>query len=99
MCIRDSLYPNPWPKAEHLKRRWHAHPVFPKILKTTKKIILRTDWEIYAEEFKKTLEIHKYNSLKCSSIKLSHGISRFEQKFIRQNRKIYELICHEKDSP
>ena len=21
------LYPNPWPKAKHLQRRWHGHPV------------------------------------------------------------------------
>jgi len=26
------LFPNPWPKPAHLKRRWHAHPVFPFLL-------------------------------------------------------------------
>ena len=26
------LYPNPYPKSQHLKRRWHGHPVFPMLL-------------------------------------------------------------------
>jgi tRNA G46 methylase TrmB len=26
------LYPNPYPKAQHLKRRWHGHPIFPILL-------------------------------------------------------------------
>ena len=89
------LYPNPWPKSEHLKRRWHAHPVFSKILKCSKKIILRTDWKIYLDEFKNALEIHKYNVQKSGQLNLSHGITRFEQKFIKQERNLYELIAYE----
>ena len=26
------LYPNPYPKSKHLKRRWHGHPIFPVLL-------------------------------------------------------------------
>ena len=26
------LYPNPYPKGKHLKRRWHGHPILPVIL-------------------------------------------------------------------
>ncbi len=26
------LYPNPYPKSKHLKRRWHGHPAFPDLL-------------------------------------------------------------------
>ena len=26
------LYPNPYPKGKHLKRRWHGHPIFPVML-------------------------------------------------------------------
>ena len=25
------LYPNPWPKPNHFKRRWHGHPAFPNL--------------------------------------------------------------------
>jgi tRNA (guanine-N7-)-methyltransferase len=44
------LYPNPWPKSEHLMRRWHGHPVFPLLL-AARRVVLRTTWPIYADEF------------------------------------------------
>uniref|UniRef100_A0A7S3JQS8 tRNA (guanine(46)-N(7))-methyltransferase n=1 Tax=Aureoumbra lagunensis TaxID=44058 RepID=A0A7S3JQS8_9STRA len=47
-CI---LYPNPYPKHEHLKRRWHAHPIFPFILETTQGLTLRSSWRTYLDEF------------------------------------------------
>ncbi|HET8941985.1 MAG TPA: methyltransferase domain-containing protein, partial [Rudaea sp.] len=57
-CRRQYLlYPNPWPKAGQLKRRWHAHPVFPTILKLGGDIQLRTNWTIYALEFAAALGI------------------------------------------
>lgn len=51
------LYPNPWPKAEHLMRRWHAHPVLPSILALGGRIELRTNWQVYAEEFAMALQL------------------------------------------
>ena len=45
------FYPNPWPKAAHLQRRWHGHAVFPQLLALGASIELRTTWYIYAEEF------------------------------------------------
>ncbi|GAA5183715.1 tRNA (guanosine(46)-N7)-methyltransferase TrmB [Niveibacterium umoris] len=45
------LYPNPWPKIGHLSRRWHGHAVFPVIPQLGGLIELRTNWQIYADEF------------------------------------------------
>ncbi len=45
------LYPNPWPKPGHLKRRWHAHPVFPDLLALGGEVEMRCNWDIYAREF------------------------------------------------
>ncbi|QBB71142.1 methyltransferase domain-containing protein [Pseudolysobacter antarcticus] len=50
------LYPNPWPKPEHLKRRWHAHPVFPSLLALGGTLELRCNWRIYADEFAQALD-------------------------------------------
>jgi len=49
------LYPNPWPKPEHLLRRWHAHPVLPTILALGGEIELRSNWRTYADEFAEAL--------------------------------------------
>ena len=44
-------YPNPYPKAKHIKRRWHAHPAYPLLFALGGELELRTNWKIYAEEF------------------------------------------------
>jgi tRNA G46 methylase TrmB len=51
------LYPNPWPKPEHLLRRWHAHPVLPAILALGGEIELRSNWRTYVEEFAEALRV------------------------------------------
>jgi tRNA G46 methylase TrmB len=45
------LYPNPWPKSKHLRRRWHGSAVFPQMTSIGEQLILRSNWLIYLEEF------------------------------------------------
>ena len=45
------LYPNPWPKIGHLKRRWHGHAVLPTILALGGTLECRSNWPIYIREF------------------------------------------------
>ncbi|MFG6176821.1 tRNA (guanine(46)-N(7))-methyltransferase TrmB [Halomonas sp. THAF12] len=50
------LYPNPYPKAAHLKMRWQGHPVFPAILALGGRLELRSNWRLYVEEFSLAIE-------------------------------------------
>jgi tRNA G46 methylase TrmB len=45
------LYPNPWPKPGQLNRRIHGHPAFPMLLTLGGRLELRSNWQIYVEEF------------------------------------------------
>ncbi|MGM0825399.1 MAG: tRNA (guanine(46)-N(7))-methyltransferase TrmB [Pseudomonadota bacterium] len=45
------LYPNPYPKASHLKMRWHGHPVFPTLLALGGLLEVRSNWRLYIDEF------------------------------------------------
>lgn len=45
------LYPNPYPKAGHLKMRWHGHPVLPTVLALGGVLEVRSNWRLYVEEF------------------------------------------------
>lgn len=45
------LYPNPWPKKQHLQRRFHGHPVFFDLLRLARNYELRSNWRLYLEEF------------------------------------------------
>lgn len=44
------LYPNPWPKKQHLGRRWHGHPVFPTVVALGGQLECRSNWRIYIDE-------------------------------------------------
>ena len=45
------LYPNPYPKPKRLKSRWYGHPSFPLILQLGGDIVIRSNWELYLQEF------------------------------------------------
>jgi tRNA (guanine-N7-)-methyltransferase len=80
-CERQYLlYPNPWPKPEHLMRRWHAHPVFPQILALGGAIELRTNWHVYAEEFAQALGIAGVTNT-CEAFVPDEPLTPFERKY------------------
>jgi len=88
------LYPNPYPKKQHLKRRWHAHPIFPTILALGGKLTLRSDWKIYLDEFNTSLKIAGRQSSGTDTLKSSKAITPFEKKYIEQKRDLYELTTN-----
>lgn len=85
------LYPNPWPKKDQLKRRWHGHPIFPEMLNLCEKIELRTNWKIYAEEFKQALEITTKKKILIDDVKVKDFISPFEKKYYESGHELYRV--------
>jgi tRNA G46 methylase TrmB len=46
------LYPNPYPKPGHLKKRFHGHPCLPSLLAAAGgRLTLRASWRTYLDEF------------------------------------------------
>jgi tRNA (guanine-N7-)-methyltransferase len=86
------LYPNPWPKKDQLKRRWHGHPVFPEMVSLCDQIELRTNWQIYAEEFKQALEIIMNKEVLMDSVEVTNFISPFEKKYYDSGHELYRVI-------
>lgn len=85
------LYPNPWPKKDQLKRRWHGHPVFPEMISLCKQIELRTNWQIYAEEFKFALELVVNKTVSINVIDVDQFISPFEKKYYESGHELYQV--------
>lgn len=75
------LYPNPYPKSIHLKRRWHAHPIFPQLLKLGGQLELRTNWRIYAEEFVLALQLSGYTEATLETFTPETYWTLFETKY------------------
>ena len=87
------LYPNPWPKPGHLKRRWHAHPVWPALLGLGGTIELRSNWRTYVEEFAAALAAAGVVSRAPAVGEVGHEppISPFERKYRAAGSRCYRL--------
>lgn len=84
------LYPNPWPKAEHLKRRWHGAPVFPDMLKLGGNLELRSNWRLYLEEFSAALTLAGHQS-RVEPYVAEKTITPFEAKYKASGQALWRL--------
>lgn len=87
------LYPNPWPKSDHLKRRWHGHPVFPVLKQLSPVTELRSNWLIYLQEFGRAWELLTGNLNQVNRYTFEQPLTLFEKKYAASNQELYQLIC------
>ena len=85
------LYPNPWPKSEHAKKRWHMHAVFPSILACTTFLELRSNWAIYVQEFARAIELITEQNPGYTTFVPQTPITAFERKYILDGQELYQL--------
>lgn len=93
------LYPNPWPRPGQLQRRWHGHPVFPQLLALGGVLELRCNWKLYAEEFRRALELAcggaEVGVESASSEKAWGGIETpFGLKYAQSGHRLYRLVAN-----
>lgn len=86
------LFPNPWPKPGALQRRWHAHPVFPDLLRLGGRLEMRCNWAPYAAEFATAV-----NRLLGVCVQPGHPdelpvLSPFERKYRNSGHRIYSVV-------
>jgi tRNA G46 methylase TrmB len=82
------FFPNPWPKASQLKRRFHAHPVFSVMANLSPYLELRTNWLIYAEECVLALRILGHDAYMHEKDD-GNFMSLFEKKYLESKCPIY----------
>lgn len=93
------LYPNPWPKPGQLQRRWHAHPVFPDLLRLGGILEVRCNWQVYAEELVSALKIALGNDaevrVETSDSDESWGpvSTPFERKYARSGHRLFRVTA------
>jgi len=85
------LYPNPWPKKRHLKKRWHAHPVFPHLRNIGGNLVLRSNWEIYVREFAAATKNATGQAGSIRTITVEDTISAFERKYWLSGQALFEF--------
>tara|TARA_B100001123_G_scaffold424514_1_gene536110 strand:+ start:511 stop:1188 length:678 start_codon:yes stop_codon:yes gene_type:complete len=85
------LYPNPWPKRKHWRRRWHAHPAFDAALALGGILELRSNWSIYVEEFAAVLRIKTQSEPRIEQVQAPATLSPFETKYARSGHRLLRL--------
>lgn len=86
------LYPNPWPKPEHVQRRWAAHPVLPALLACGGRLELRSNWEIYAREWALALQLAgRCWHIDCLDEGEADAVSPFEAKYRASAHRLWRV--------
>jgi tRNA (guanine-N7-)-methyltransferase len=85
------LYPNPWPKPAHLRRRWHAHPVFPHLLRLGGVLEMRSNWRVYAQEFAVAVNRVLGAGARPSALGDTLVTSPFERKYRASGHPLYSV--------
>jgi tRNA (guanine-N7-)-methyltransferase len=88
------LYPNPWPKPGQLQRRWHAHPVFPAMLRLGGQLEMRCNWAVYAEEFAFAVNRVLGTQVRPDVLEAADALSPFERKYRASGHRLYSVsVC------
>jgi len=85
------FYPNPWPKPGQLQRRWHAHPVFPDLLRLGGRLEMRCNWKLYAEEF--AFAVNRLSGTRIEPVRLRKPdpVSACERKYRDSGHALYSV--------
>jgi len=90
------LFPDPWQKAKHHKRRLigedFLYQLYP-LLKPNAKIFVRTDWEDYAEQISELAEVMSshFRLERTQNIEFEFE-TRFHQRAIKEGREINSFL-------
>ncbi len=84
------LYPNPWPKAKHVQRRWHGSAVFPQIIAVGSEIILRSNWQLYLQEFQVAAAISGFLG-SITKVSDEQPLTPFEAKYQASGQICWQL--------
>ncbi|WP_447927980.1 tRNA (guanine(46)-N(7))-methyltransferase TrmB [Vreelandella sp. EE27] len=88
------LYPNPYPKAAHLKMRWHGHPVFPTALALGGRLEVRSNWQIYIEEFACGVMLATGRQARVEPVVPGEEyLTPFEAKYAQSGQPLWRLEC------
>ena len=87
-CI---LYPNPWPKAAHLSRRWHGSPVWKNVVELGGQLHMRSNWSLYLLEVTQALMVSGYQA-QVSLVKNNEEVmTPFERKYKTSGQPLWQL--------
>jgi tRNA G46 methylase TrmB len=89
------LYPNPYPKSSQFKRRWHGSAAFADLVKIGGHIEVRSNWQIYIEEFSLALGLANISN-RWERYEVTKSITPFERKYTASQQACWRLLTIDK---
>ncbi|EXI81702.1 MAG: tRNA (guanine-N(7)-)-methyltransferase [Candidatus Accumulibacter appositus] len=86
------LYPNPWPKIGHLRRRWHGHPVFPALLALGGVLECRSNWPIYIAEHCLAVQQLTGRAAVLEPFVPAQPMTPFERKYLDSGHQLFRTV-------
>ena len=86
------LYPNPYPKASQLQKRWHAGPSLPALIELGGELQVRSNWQIYTQEFALALQAYNRQTRIEPIIGEQQVTTPFERKYTKSDQQCWRLI-------
>ncbi|PID45611.1 MAG: SAM-dependent methyltransferase [Proteobacteria bacterium] len=87
------LYPNPYPKSVQLNYRWHGHPAFADLLALGGVLEVRSNWQIYIEEFSIALTLAGWRTQGCEVFDpKGEYMTLFERKYCESGQTLYRCL-------
>ena len=101
LLVRESVpvsrhclfYPNPYPKASQLRKRWYASPAFPSLVGMGGQLEVRSNWNLYINEFAVALELVGVTSEISEVSETAEAVSLFEKKYRERGQALYRLTA------
>ena len=86
------LYPNPYPKAAQLQNRWYASAALPDIIKLGGELTVRSNWQLYIEEFVQALGLADIQA-HSNEYHSAEAMTPFERKYWASGQQSWQLIA------
>jgi tRNA G46 methylase TrmB len=86
------LYPNPYPKASQIRKRWYASPAFRALLGLGGILTVRANWKLYLEEFAHALDVAGFAAT-LQELAVELPITGFERKYLERGNALFEVAC------
>jgi len=85
------LYPNPWPKPGHLRRRIHGDDGFYALMALGGKLELRSNWQVYVQEF--GMAVLYAGGFGCvREYRPDPPLTLFERKYQRSGHTLWQFV-------
>lgn len=84
------LYPNPYPKASQIQKRWYASAPLKDLLLLKGRFEVRSNWKLYLEEFQEVLKMAGV-SADITPVTTDNAMTPFERKYQNSGQTCWQL--------